>query len=123
MPRTTKPWRYPRHNTLAPWASTFFDTLHSTGNVSAASRASRTPIQTLYDRRRRDAAFAAAWDDAVAVGLEVLKGIAVQRAERGYVADVRYTAYGDVGDYSNALINGLITSHSRSEVSHDDRLS
>jgi hypothetical protein len=71
------------------------------------------PRQTAYDLRREDQAFAAAWDDALRLGVEALHDEAVRRARKG----VRRPIYqgkelvGYVREYSDRLLMFLLNAH------------
>ena len=70
--------------TKAPdaWRPAFLASLAETCNVSEACRVSGISRPTVYEHRAADAEFAAAWDDAVAAGVEALELTARQRAVR-----------------------------------------
>ncbi len=61
----------------------FLETLRATGNVSAAARAVGLARSSAYRLRRRDAAFAAAWDDAEQEAVDLLEQEARRRALDG----------------------------------------
>ncbi len=67
----------------------FVTTLAETCNVSASARAAGVAASTCYRWRAQDAAFAAAWDAALAVGYDRLEAAlldyALERVERGLV--------------------------------------
>ena len=55
------------------WHSTFLADLAENCNVSHAARLAGVDRSTAYRHREESAAFAAAWDDAVADGIEALE--------------------------------------------------
>jgi len=65
-------------------AAAFLDHLAETGNVTSAALAANVPRRTIYFRRRIDPAFAAAWEEALEIGLDALEDEAVRRAREGY---------------------------------------
>jgi 20S proteasome alpha/beta subunit len=62
---------------------TFLQTLRDTCNVSEACRAAGFGRSAAYDWRKEDAAFAASWDEAEAVAIDNLEGLAYRRAMSG----------------------------------------
>jgi hypothetical protein len=52
-------------------------------SVAAAAAAIGLTRQAMYKARGTDAVFAAAWDDAVEIGTDVLEDVAVKRAKDG----------------------------------------
>ena len=69
----------------------FVATLAETCNVSAAARAAGVVASTCYRWRAQDAAFSAAWDDALAIGYDRLEAAlldyALEKIERGASAE------------------------------------
>lgn len=61
----------------------FLNRLRRTGNVSAAARAVGLSRSRAYEIRQRDAAFAAAWDDAEQEAVDLLESEARRRAAEG----------------------------------------
>ena len=61
----------------------FLDALATGLSVSAAASAAGIGRQTAYDLRNRDPDFAAAWDDALEAGTDVLEDEARRRALNG----------------------------------------
>lgn len=71
-------------NTAAPkggaWQPKFLAALADTCNVTAAAQAAGVSRDTVYDHRKANAAFAAAWEDAIEQAVEALEHAARQRA-------------------------------------------
>jgi hypothetical protein len=67
----------------APTRARFLETLGTSGNVSDTCRTLDLHRASIYDWRRDDAEFAAAWDEAVALGAEGLEDEARNRAING----------------------------------------
>ena len=65
------------------WRGVFLTALRETGNVSAAARRAGTSRSVCYARRRRDTAFAAAWEDALEEAADRLEMEAFRRAVDG----------------------------------------
>jgi transposase-like protein len=61
----------------------FLELVGETGNVRDACRALDLHRTTVYDWRREDADFAAAWDEAIALGTEGMEDEARNRAING----------------------------------------
>lgn len=57
----------------AGWRANFFDALVETSNVSASAARAGVPLSTVYKLRRRDAAFAARWREALHEGYDNLE--------------------------------------------------
>jgi hypothetical protein len=70
------PWRL-------PWQRPFLDALSRMPNVSAAARIVGVNYSYAYETRRADAVFAAAWQEAIDVAVDLLERIAHQRATTG----------------------------------------
>ena len=64
-------------------AGHFVTVLAQTCNVSEACRRSRLPMTVAYRRRRSDAAFRAAWVEAIAIAYQRLEGVLLDRAFNG----------------------------------------
>lgn len=65
------------------WQGIFIKRLCETGNVSASSRKAKITRAWAYETRDNDAAFAAAWDEALEIATENLEMEARRRAEKG----------------------------------------
>src|SRR5579859_1690785 len=92
----------------------FLSALAASGNVSDAARRASVDRGTVYERRGRDEAFKAAWDDAIEQATEALELEARRRAHDGVVKPVFYKGArcdGDhVREYSDALMMFLLRS-------------
>ena len=88
----------------------FLDALAETGMVRAAAARAGIPRGALYRRRSADAAFAAAWADALDASLDGLRDEAVRRAFEGEEQPVWYrgAVVGSVRQYSDALLIYLL---------------
>jgi hypothetical protein len=64
-------------------AEAFLGVLATTCNVSEACRQTKVPMTVAYRRRKMDAAFRAAWADAIAVGYSRLELMLLERAFNG----------------------------------------
>lgn len=73
----------------------FLDKLKMTGNVSAAAIHGEIGRQSWYELRKRDEAFAQAWDDAELEYLNGLEQVAIRRAVVGDIERRPFTAYED----------------------------
>jgi hypothetical protein len=58
----------------------FLKVLAAGSTVTTAARTAGVGPRTVYDNRNRDKEFAAAWDDALEAGTDVLEEIALKRA-------------------------------------------
>jgi len=90
----------------------FLDYLAETGNVSRAAKASNLPRRTLYSYRATDPDFAAAWDEALEIGLDALEDEAMRRAREGVEEPVFQGGLccGHVRRYSDLLLIFLLKS-------------
>jgi hypothetical protein len=61
----------------------FLDHLAACCNVTAAAAAAGVGVSTVYDARRRDPAFAQAWDEAIEAGYATLEALLLERAAVG----------------------------------------
>lgn len=84
----------------------FILALAVTGNVSAACKKAKVSRQTVYLYKREDPAFAAAWDEAEAIYVELLEAEADRRAAKGTLKPVFYKGakVGTVREYSDTLL-------------------
>lgn len=91
----------------------FLAALAETGTVREAIRCSGLARATVYRRRARDARFAAAWAEALAIGLDQLRDEAVQRALHGVERPVFHGGkpVGMVRAHSDALLMFLLRAH------------
>ena len=92
------------------WRGVFLAALRETGNVSAAARRASTSRSVCYGRRRRDAGFAAAWEDALEEAADRLEMEAFRRAVDGVGEDRFFGGHvvGEVTRYSDALLMFLL---------------
>ena len=84
--------------------------LAETGNVSAAARHAGRPRSYVYDCRRRDAAFGAAWADALEEEADRLELEALRRAVDGVDEDKFFqgAVVGQITRYSDNLLMFLL---------------
>lgn len=96
----------------AAMRDTFLDHLAATCNVRESARVTGIDPAACYRRRRRDPAFAAKWQDALALGYEMLEtqlvGHALAGDESGELVDGRGAA---MGPNSVTLALSLLTIH------------
>lgn len=71
----------------------FLGKLKATGNVSAAAIAGEIGRGSWYEKRKRDEAFAEAWDDCELEYLNGLEQVAIKRAVVGETEATPYTSY------------------------------
>lgn len=91
----------------------FLETLAATANVSASARAVGMCPQGAYKLRARDAAFAQAWQAALAQGYERLELMLLERALHGTDKEVWYRGekVGTMRSYSDSLALSLLRAH------------
>lgn len=111
----------------ADWAKSekllgFIMRLSMTGNVTRALNGARVDRTYAYDKRNTDIEFAAAWDDAKKVGLDVLKDEAWRRAHEGVKRDKFYLGkkIATEIEYSDTLLMFLIKQADPSYREHYD---
>lgn len=68
----------------ARWMPIFIETLAETCSVTKSAEAAGVSTRTAHRWRKDDEAFGQAWDDALAVGADVLESEAVRRAHDGW---------------------------------------
>lgn len=92
--------------------ATFLKALARRGIVAAACRAARVSRTTVYERRRDDAEFAAAWEEAEEIAADVLEEEGWRRAHNGTLKPVYYQGdeVGAVREYSDTLLIFLLKS-------------
>lgn len=97
----------------ATWRPKFLAALAETCNVTHAARTAGINRNTAYDHRDSDAAFAAAWDDALEQGVDVLELEARRRALHGTLRPVFHQGIecGAIREYSNTLTIFLLKAH------------
>lgn len=91
----------------------FLNHVKRTCNVSAAAKASGITRHAWYDARDKNASFAAAWDEAVEIGIDALEKEARRRAYTGVQEPVFYQGKicGGVRKYSDTLLIFLLKGH------------
>lgn len=72
------------------WIGPFFDALRKTGIVARACERAGVTSTTVYARRREDADFRAAWDDAMEDAVDMAEEEAWRRGVNGYEEPVVY---------------------------------
>lgn len=99
--------RRPRRKTV------FLEALADTVNVTLACQRAGIPRRTAYDWRHSDQAFAAKWDDALDVGIDLLEAELHTRAFDGVERPVYYKGeqVGTWRYYSDALAMFLLKAH------------
>lgn len=88
------------------WEKAFLASLRRYGIVTAACEAAQIDRKAVYARKDRDAAFAAAWDDALEAAGDRLEFEARRRAERGVLKPIHYKGerIGFMREYSDSLM-------------------
>ncbi len=91
----------------------FLRELAKRGIVSHAARKAKISRQTVYDHRRADPEFAAAWDEAIDIAAGILEAEAHRRAVTGVLEPVFYQGAkcGAVRKYSDTLLIFLLKAH------------
>lgn len=91
----------------------FLHWLARTGNVTKAAEKAKVNRTHMYEVRKSDSAFAAAWDEALEVAVERLEMEARRRAEQGVLEPVYYQGVkvGAVRRYSDTLLIFLLKAH------------
>jgi len=92
------------------WIDKFLACLRKKGNVSLATKAAKIGRQTVYDRRKADALFAQAWDEALEEAGDWLEEEARRRAQDGTLKPVFYqgTKVASIREYSDTLLIFLL---------------
>jgi hypothetical protein len=95
------------------WAKKFLERLARTGNVSAACKHAKVPRRTAYERRDREVDFAAVWDEAIEIAVEVLELEARRRAAEGTLRPVFQGGKkcGAIREFSDTLLIFLLKAH------------
>lgn len=88
------------------WAPVFLDALSAGHTVLDAALMANTRPSTVYDRRRNNKYFAAAWREAANLATSLLEEEGQRRAYHGVLEEVRYKGevVGTVRKYSDALL-------------------
>jgi hypothetical protein len=107
----------------------FLETLARTANVTAAAAAAGKAKATAYALRKREADFAAQWDDAIASAMDELEAVAYDRATNG-VPKVIVRTQGEpvtIVEYSDRLLMFMLSrrrpalaAHAAAEVESDE---
>ena len=108
------------------WRQTFINELAQTCNVSLAAAKAKVGRRTVYDARDADPAFAAAWDEAIEIAVELMEGEVHRRAFSGTLKPVYQGGLkvGEIREYSDTLAIFLLKAHKpdkyreRSTVEH-----
>jgi hypothetical protein len=92
------------------WTETFLTAIAEGAHVRLAAARAKVHFTLPYKRRRFDAAFRAAWDEATELGTEALEHEAVRRAYHGVEEPVFYEGVqcGSVTKYSDKLLMVLL---------------
>lgn len=92
------------------WQGAFLAALGDSGNVRGACERAKVGRSTVYDRRKTDDDFRAAWDDALQNAADVLEAEAMRRAVFGVQEPVFYKGkvVGHVQRYSDVLLIFLL---------------
>jgi hypothetical protein len=95
------------------WPSVFLSVLASTANVTEASLRAGVDRSTPYARRQDDQEFAAAWKQAIAMGVDALELEARRRAMHGVERPVFHQGVvcGRIREFSDTLMIFLLKSH------------
>ncbi len=91
----------------------FLEGLRQTGQVKLAAKHAGSQRNYFYQRRKRDPEFAAAWAEAIDIGLDLLEDAAVQRALDGAEMPVFYQGQ-QVGSFhkpSDKMLIFLLKAH------------
>lgn len=114
--RKKAPAKSPRKGTAAPradWHPKFLAELAVTCNVTEAARVAGASRPTVYEHKKKDPAFSAAWDDAVDEGVDALELECRRRALHGVTKPIFYQGMecGSVQEYSDTLAIFLLKAH------------
>lgn len=112
--------------TLEKQQAAFLAALEETANVTESCRVAKVPRRTVYDWRDADAAFRAAWDAALELGVDALEDEVTRRAFSGVDEPVFYQGAecGVVRKYSDTLAIFLLKARrperfkDRAEIEH-----
>lgn len=96
------------------WQETFLAALRECPSVKAAQLAANIGRSTVYEHRDDDPDFKAAWDDALAEGIDAMEGEAMRRAMHG-TEDIDFHEDGSIKkikvNYSDGLLTTLLKAH------------
>jgi hypothetical protein len=105
-------------------ADKFLSVLAETCNVSEACRRSGVPMTVAYRRRKMDAAFRAAWAEAIAVAYSRLELLLLERAFNGTEKVIRRKDGSEerMREYSNQLGLALLKMHRQTAMEAESEL-
>jgi hypothetical protein len=105
-------------------AEAFLGVLAETCNVSEACRQTKVPMTVAYSRRKMDAAFRAAWVDAIAVGYSRLELMLLERAFNGTEKVVRRRDGSEerMMEYPNQLGLRLLQLHRETAIDAENEM-
>lgn len=88
----------------------FLKILEESANVSRAAKAIGVSRRTIYDHKKSDVEFSAAWEDAIESGVDALEEEARRRAYEGTQKPVYYLGKkrGFIREYSDTLMIFLL---------------
>jgi hypothetical protein len=91
----------------------FIEALSKGFSVTSATKIANLPSKTAYHLKVSDPAFAAAWNEAIEVGLDLLEDEARRRALEGYDKPIIHNGQvvGHVKAYSDSLLRLLLRRH------------
>ena len=110
LPRVVRHRSGPPPQGTVDWQEAFLEALRQGASVTDATAMSGITIKYPYERRRRDAAFRRAWNEATEIGTRMLVQEAQRRAFHGVEEPVFYKGVqcGVVRKYSDPLLMFLI---------------
>lgn len=108
----------------------FIAALAESGNVTEACRHAKMSRTGAYQRRERDKAFGALWDEAVEISTDLLEKEARRRAVTGWDEPVFHDGkkVGSIRKYSDRMLEILLKGHrpekfrERVDLKHSGRL-
>lgn len=100
----------PLANEEGAWIPNFLSGLLEGESITGACRSAGVHPTTVYQRRREDAAFAKAWEEAAVVGTDLLEQEAARRAYHGTLKPVfqKGECVGAIREYSDTLMIFLL---------------
>jgi hypothetical protein len=95
------------------WKAIFVTALAKSPNVSAACQRAKVSRSWAYAQRDEDSEFAAAWDEALEMGVDEANGELHRRAVKGVLEPVYYKGkeVGHIRRYSDTLLMFLLKAH------------
>ena len=95
------------------WKTLFLDALSKSPSVAAAAHAARVNRPYVYEVRSEDKNFAAAWDNAINVSLDLAEDELYRRGVKGYDKPVFYQGdqVGKVREFSDTLLIFMLKAH------------